>query len=350
MNAVVQEIKIQQKTEIQIVEYSQTAAALSLLRGKYHGVLFAVATPPGMRQAREARAEIKGYRVDLEKLRQELKAPALERCRLIDEEAKRITAALVTLENPIDDQIKAEETRKENERQAKEEAERARVAKIRDWIGKLQSAPALNVNKPSTEIRAAIEQVKAYELKLTDFMEFFAEATAAKAEAIHALEALATDTEAKEAEARKLAAEREELARLRAESEARMKAVREAHEAKLRAERQEAERIEAEKRREHEAEKRRLAAERTSLEHQRRDLERAEASAKAEGERVEAEQVRVEREAAERAAREAEERKAAEQIERLLSDIEHRWNFGEISATEALMEAYQLGQLSRTTR
>jgi len=111
-----------------IQEYSQTDAALAVLGGKYAGVTYAVETTAGMRDAVAARAEVRGYRVALEKRRVEIKAPALERCRLIDTEARRITAALTALEDPIDAQIKAEEARKEAVRQAAKRAEEERIA------------------------------------------------------------------------------------------------------------------------------------------------------------------------------------------------------------------------------
>lgn len=114
-------------TEFKIVEYNETAAAIAVLREKYCTV-FDVTTTKGMTAARETRAEVKGYRVTLEKVRVELKAPALERTRLIDAEAKRITAELLAIEEPIDETIKAEERRKEEEKAAKARAEFARQA------------------------------------------------------------------------------------------------------------------------------------------------------------------------------------------------------------------------------
>ena len=114
---------------IQIVEYSQTEAGLAILAERYRGAVYDVANADGMSAARKARADIKGYRVSLEKVRTEIKAPALERCRLIDAEAKRITTALLGLEEPIDGQIKAEENRVDAERQAKVRAEAEAMVK-----------------------------------------------------------------------------------------------------------------------------------------------------------------------------------------------------------------------------
>jgi len=100
----------------QIAEYSPTEAALADLRSRYSAVVFDTATTKGMQEAIAGRAEIRGYRLDLEKERVRIKAPALDRCRLIDTEAKRITAELEALETPIDESIKKEQQRKENER------------------------------------------------------------------------------------------------------------------------------------------------------------------------------------------------------------------------------------------
>jgi hypothetical protein len=53
-----------------------------------------------MQDAIKARAELRTYRVELEKKRVEIKAPVLDRGRLIDAEAHRITVELLALEEP----------------------------------------------------------------------------------------------------------------------------------------------------------------------------------------------------------------------------------------------------------
>ncbi len=94
----------------------------------------------------QARIDIKGKRVDVEKKRKELKAESLAFGRAVDTEAKRITSLLCPIEDHlasqekiVDDEkarIKEEKERLEKERIEKEEAERKRVeeenqAKIR---------------------------------------------------------------------------------------------------------------------------------------------------------------------------------------------------------------------------
>ena len=112
-------------TEIQ--EYSKTEAALAELSGKYKSVIFDCTTSEGMLTATKGRAEIRGYRVALEKMRKEIKEPALRRTQLIDSEARRITAELESLENPIDQQIKNEQARKEFERTCAEREAREKI-------------------------------------------------------------------------------------------------------------------------------------------------------------------------------------------------------------------------------
>lgn len=112
---------------LEITEYNVTKAALATLAQNYKSVVYQVATKEGMNSAKAARSEIKGYRINLEKMRKEIKEPALRRCQLIDDEARHITAELVALENPIDQQIKAEENRLEELRTAAIRAEQARI-------------------------------------------------------------------------------------------------------------------------------------------------------------------------------------------------------------------------------
>ena len=111
-----------------IQEYSATEAALAELAGRYKGVVYEVSTKEGMAAARAGRAEVRGLRIALEKVRVQIKAPALKRVQEVDSEARRITAALVALEDPIDAQISREEDRKVAEKMAAENAERARLA------------------------------------------------------------------------------------------------------------------------------------------------------------------------------------------------------------------------------
>lgn len=204
----------------QITEYSKTDAALADLAQRYKGVVFDVTTTAGMQGAKTARAELRGYRVDLEKVRVEIKAPALERCRLIDAEAKRITTALVELEDPIDNTIKKEEKRKEEEAMAKVMAEQRRKDGIQARIEAIRSR-ALGVPGRSAAVADAIALLEATAVTEAEFMEFAAEAQTAKEAALLRLAEMRDAALAQEAEQARIVAERAELAKLRAEAEER---------------------------------------------------------------------------------------------------------------------------------
>lgn len=202
---------------VKIQEYTKTALALTDLSARYGDVVFDVSHKDGMKAAKDARAEIKTYRVELEKTRVAIKADALEQCRIIDSEAKQIKDALEALEIPINQQIKAEEKRQEDERIAAEKAEIERFEAIQKAIASLRNLPNHVAGQSSADIRKALAILQELEITQELYAEYVDHAHAAKTEALTALEKMATDAEA-------LEAERAELARLRAEAEARVKA------------------------------------------------------------------------------------------------------------------------------
>ena len=198
-----------------IVEYSKTEVALATLRQKYQGATYEVGTKAGMELARKSRAEIKVYRVDLEKERVRIKAPALEHCRLIDAEAKRITAELESLEKPIDDQIQAEEQRVERERAEKIRLENERRQGIQTKIMRFRSVAAAMVNKSSAEVEEVLGKVQSALVGAETYAEWTQEAVTARDNAVVALESLLLDIKGKEEERKRIVAERVELEQLR---------------------------------------------------------------------------------------------------------------------------------------
>jgi colicin import membrane protein len=240
----------------------------------------------------------------------ELKAPALERSRLIDAEAKALTAELVALEKPIDDQIKAEERRKEVEKAAREQAEREAAAVIQGRIDAIRALAIIPAGVKAAGISVSIDNLNAVEVSLEAYGDRAGEAGQAKVQTLARLGELHEAAAAFEAEQARIASEREELARLRAEQEAHDKAERD--------------RIAAEQA----AEAKRLADERKAFEKEQAAA-RAEAKKREDADRVRrdeedrkarearaAEDLRIARERAEleaqqRAIREAEEAKAA---------------------------------------
>jgi len=281
------------KPETGIAEYNATAAALAELRARLSGVAYDVTTGKGMDVARRDRAEVRDLRVALEKKRVELKAPALERSRLIDAEAKRITADLLELETPIDEQIKAEEQRKEREKQDRINAEFGRVQAIHEAIAEIGLEATIASGKPSTHIRGAQHNIRTQELDPLVFQELMPQAIAARDAAVAKLEIALAAALHNEAEAERMAAERRELEQLRAAAaeqkrkdeaaalearkaeDARIAAERKAQEAEMAAARAEQKRLDAESAAKR-AEDDRIAREARQAEQKRIDDERAE--------------------------------------------------------------------------
>lgn len=218
---------LERPADTAIAEYSVTAAALAELRTRLAGVAYDVSTGKGLDIAKKDRAEVRTLRVALEAKRVELKAPALERSRLIDAEAKALTAELVALEKPIDDQIKAEEARKAVEKAEREQAEREAAARTQIAIDHIRSIVLTAIGLRSVAVQSLVDNLSAVEITIESFGDRAGEAAQAKTQALAKLNEMHAAALAAEVEAQRLEAERVELARLRVEQDARDKAERE---------------------------------------------------------------------------------------------------------------------------
>lgn len=187
-----------------IVEYSPTEAALAGLRSKYNRS-YEVVTAAGMREAKEARSDLRKWRSDLEKERVRIKAPALERCKAIDSEARRITQELRALEDPINEAIKAEEEKKEAKKKAEEEAkkkaEEERRIKGEEEVAKIKNYPLIALLKSEEEILNIIKEVETID---TTACVMVWQATQAKDEALNNLERMYSEKVKYLAEKKKL--------------------------------------------------------------------------------------------------------------------------------------------------
>jgi colicin import membrane protein len=289
-------------TTLEVAEYNPVEAGLEALRTKYADLAFDLRSTKGNAEARAARKELVSLRTSLEAKRKELKAPLLARGELIDSEAKRITAEVIALEKPIDDQIKADEARRETERLAREQAERARVARIQASIRAIAEAPLRAVGKSSADIEQEIDALEAFEVDAS-YDEFRPGAQAAKDAALAQLRTTYGAARAHEEGVARLQAERAELARQQAE------AIRVAHE-QAAAEQERLARIEAERQAQERVERERAALQERIDNQIRIDREAAAAKEQAEREEFARQQAAIEAKNAAESAR-IEEEKAA---------------------------------------
>lgn len=271
-----------------VEEFDKVAAGIAALKEQYAGVVFDVKTTKGMDEAKAARAAIREPRYEIERVRKAAKAPILELGKKLDSRAKEITSEILAIEEPIDEQIKNEEARKEAEKQAKIAAEQKRVADLQERVAELRGNQMLSAASNPDLIAEHIEDLEKLVVD-ESFQEFQGQAAEAKAVGLQRLKDLHLAAVARVAEEARIKAEREELARLRAEQAEREAAER----ARLAEEERKA-------RAERDAEAARQAAELKAA------REKQEAEAAAERKRI------AEEEAAARAAREAEARTLAE--------------------------------------
>ena len=208
-----------------LVEYSRTEAALAELREKYSGATFDLTTTAGDKAARAARLDLKTLRTSLEAKRKELKAPAVEFGRKIDDEAKRITAEIVALEDPIDAQIKADEKRREDERLERERIAAERAAGFRAKIDAIRACVAKSQGLTSERISNGIAQVESIAIDEATWAEFAEEAAQAKSMTLAAMLNLRDSAKAREEEAARVEAQRLENERIAAEQRAAAEAI-----------------------------------------------------------------------------------------------------------------------------
>ncbi len=268
-----------------LVEFSAVEAGLAVLRNDYANVVYDVATTAGMNDAKAARVALREPRYEIERIRKSAKAPLLALGKKLDSDAARITAEIEKLEGPIDAQIKAEEGRKEAEKQARIEAEQKRVAEIQEGIEELRGCRMLTVLSGSELIAEHISDTERLPVDVSFFEEFLPQAIDAKAAGLLWLHSLHDAAVAHEQEQDRIKAERVELDRLRAEqakrdAEERAKLAVEAEEQRKAHAARDAEAA-AELRKQREAmaaEQARLDADRAEVERQQKAIRDAEAA------------------------------------------------------------------------
>lgn len=336
-------------------ELDAVEEGLSDLETKYAKAVFDTTETKGMEEAKAARAAIREPRYKAEGIRKEKTGQLAALRREINERAGKIKDRILVIEAPIQEQIKAEEDRKEAEREAKKKAEADRIAAINADLDDIRNMPLAAVGSTAESLQTAIDALTA------DKLERFDEAYLPTAQQTRdtSLEAL-----------RKMLAERQDLDKQQAEL-ARLRQEQAQRDAEAEAKRAEADKAahaerdrlaaEAQAKADQEAQERRQQQEREDAERaERQAAEDQQRAAQAEADRVERERVAAEqaerqrvldqqaeedRQAAAKAQQEAEDRKAAEEAaaaQRATEEAERA--IAEATLVEAATEALDLLQ------
>jgi hypothetical protein len=298
-----------------IPEYSETALALADLKHRYAGRVFeSLETEAQRKEANKCVAEVRGYITALEAKRKEIKAPALERCRKIDSEAKRITAELSALEEPMKAQIDAKKAEIEAAKAARMLAEQQRIDGHEANIQKLRDFPLSLQGKPSSVIESRIEVFVREHFDTIEnehYEEFSQSAKDAYYAALHSARLVCDKQKEREAEQARLA-ELEAMAEAQRQKQEELeRKLREAEEREALRVREEQERAEAAERAERERAEAAKEAERKEELRQQRLAEQARLEAQSQAQEAEAKR---QREAA--AELERQQREHAAQVER----------------------------------
>lgn len=186
-----------------LVTYSRTEAALTDLRTRYAGATFDLTTTKGDKAARSARQELVTLRTGLEKKRLELKRPAMEFGKKIDAEAERIAGQIRALEKPIDEQIVADEKRREKEAAERKLVDDARKKVHTDNIAKISAMLVGAEDKSAERLAKGVTMVDG--LLVEGFEEFQVEAEQTRSRVLATLKALHEKAVDREAAAKLLA-------------------------------------------------------------------------------------------------------------------------------------------------
>lgn len=334
-------------TELTVIEraaellaFDETKAKVSALAAESARIV-EITNTPGYQEAHAARVKLKFARIDIEKRGKAAREDAQDFCKAVIKKERE----LIEVISPEEDRLQALQDEWDaaiaREKAAKAEAERLRVLNIRLAIDSVRGLPLLAVGATPAQIAELIERAKS-PLDI-DAQEFDIEAKRAQQEAVDRLTAahaaaIAEEQRreefriAKELEDRRIAEERAELARLRAEQESRAAEER----ARLAAEREAEEKRQAEARAAQAEADRKAAAEREAAAAAEREELRMQRAAE--------EQARAERlaaEAAERKEREAKEAAERAERERIAAEAEERQR---IEAERIQREREQLEQ------
>lgn len=238
------------KAEVQLRELVSEASTIT-----------AVEDAPGRDLAHRTGMRLKTARTTIQKLGKAAREDAQAFSKAVIDEEKRLIAITAQEEERVLSLRDAFDAKIEAEREAKEAAERARVAGIKHKIELIRQIPVQMAGESAADIDAELAVLRLF-VPGEAFAEFADEAGLAAGGAVAALTAIHERAVAQEAEAARLAAERAEFERQR--EEFRIQQERAAAEM-ARLEEQNRERAEAEERRQAE-ERERLAEERRALE------------------------------------------------------------------------------------
>jgi len=165
--------------ETQIVKYEPTEAVIAKLKNEYKGLV--VTDPESYKTVSAAISVMRSLRTSVEKRRVELKADALAYGKKVDSEAKRITALLLEVEEPLKAEKQKEDDRIASIKAETEAKEQARIDEIKAKVESLKVDPLCLLTRNSYEIGFEFGLLEEKEITSEEYQEFTHEANQTKA-------------------------------------------------------------------------------------------------------------------------------------------------------------------------
>lgn len=280
------------------IDYGKTEAELQAIAEQFSGIT-EITNREQFDAAKGAVKTLAKERNALEDRRKQLKKESLDFGRLVDSTAKELKAVVEPEHDRIKAMLDAIKAEQEAKRAEAARLEEERVEKRQDMVAAIADLPRQHERSSSADVKAAIDALERHIILETEFDEFAAQASEAKADSMAQLQDLyqgalhderiakqeaeqrAKEDAERQAESERLAKERAELDAMRAAQEAEEEEKRKAMEAEqakrdaeLQAERDALAKQQAE-----------LRAEQERIEQERKAKEVAEAKAEAEKQR-----------------------------------------------------------------
>ncbi len=210
--------------------YAPFTAKLESAIDGVKSVDYDIKTTAGMAVANKARATFRDLRLAADAARKDRKAPIIKIGKLLESGYDQVEARIAPLEDLFDADIKAEEQHKEDVKTAKIAAERMRTESIEAKIAILVAMPAVHAMSDAATLADAIAEYDGWSADPEIYEEFADKAAEAVVVSLVTMRDMLTARQQSEAaalaveqariaEAERLAAEKVELARQRAENE-----------------------------------------------------------------------------------------------------------------------------------
>ena len=202
----------QTKSTVLVPEYTPFETQLTEFKEKYDSIIVDVSTTKGMEAAKASRKELRDAYLNLKDLKTKIKAPVLERGRLIDSEYSHIDAEIKELFAKFDKPIKEKEAEKKAAKEKKEREQREALLALQNEISSIQNKPSALIGFSSEAIESELQQLRTLDIDSEKFGYLAVDAITAKQTAIGQLETMvqqAKHAEAMEAENKRIRQEQE---------------------------------------------------------------------------------------------------------------------------------------------